>query len=70
MWFFDEQEKLLMKIKRSSNQLYKLLIEFMESECLMMKLDDVSRLWHARLGHVNYQALSLMFKKKMVRGLP
>lgn len=30
----------------------------------------MSRLWHPRMGHVNYQALALMFKDRMVRGLP
>lgn len=59
-----------MKIKRSPNRLYKLIIESGNSECLLTSLDDVLKLWHACLGHVNYQALSMMFKERMVRGLP
>ncbi|XP_074342194.1 uncharacterized protein LOC141679651 [Apium graveolens] len=38
-----------------------------------MELDEqeeMSRLWHKRLGHVNYHALSLMCKNKMVNGMP
>lgn len=70
MWVFDKDEKLLMKVKRSLNRLYKILIESENSGCLLSKTDEVSKLWHARLGHVNYQALSLMFKDRMVKGLP
>lgn len=36
----------------------------------MSKLDEDSRLWHTRLGHVNYQAMSLMSKEKMVSRIP
>lgn len=28
------------------------------------------KLWHARLGHVNYQAMSMMAKEEMVISLP
>lgn len=70
MWVFDKEDKLLMKIKKSPNRLYKVLIESGSSECLLSRTDEVSKLWHARLGNVNYQALSLMFKEKMVKGLP
>ena len=70
MWVYDKEEKLLMKVKRSQNRLYKLIIESRSSECLLSRTDKVSKLWHARIGHVNYQALPLMFKEKMVSGLP
>lgn len=70
LWVYDKEEKLLMKIKRSSNRLYKLLIESGDTECLLSSSDEVAKRWHARLGDVNYQALSMMFKERMVRGLP
>lgn len=70
LWIYDEQDHLLMKVKRSSNRLYKILIETTKLECLMTKKDEVSRLWHVRLGHVNYQAIQMMFKEKMVRDVP
>lgn len=35
-----------------------------------MKKDDLTWLWHARLGHVNFQAMMLMSKNRMVRGMP
>ncbi|KAL8156085.1 hypothetical protein AgCh_001244 [Apium graveolens] len=31
-------------------------------------MEEVSKLCHARLGHVNYQEMSLMAKEKMVKG--
>lgn len=70
LWVFDECEKLLMKVKRSQSRLYKLIIENSRPMCLMSKLDEVSKLWHNRLGHVNYQAMALMFREQMVEGLP
>lgn len=36
----------------------------------MSKSDEDSRLLHTRLGHVNYHAMSLMSKEKMVSGFP
>lgn len=70
MWVYEKEGKLLMKIKRSQNRLYKVIIETGLSECMLSRLDCVSKLWHARLGHVNYQALVHMFKENMVKGLP
>ena len=70
LWIYDKQERLLMKVKRSSNRLYKLIIESNRQTCLLSKAEEVSKLWHARLGHVNYQALSMMSKARMARGMP
>lgn len=70
LWDYDKQERLLMKVKRSSIRLYKLIIESSRHVCLLSKAEEVSKLWHARLGHVNYQALSMMSKARMATGLP
>lgn len=70
LWVYDTQDKLLMKVKRSKNRLYKLIINTVKSECLLSKQEEESKLWHMRLGHVNYHALSLMTKEKMVNGMP
>lgn len=56
--------------KKSLNRMYKILIENNKQECLLSKIEEVSKLWHSRLGHVNYQAMSLLFKNKMVYGMP
>lgn len=70
LWVYEEQGNLLMKVKRSSNRLYKLLIDNVEAECLFSKSEEVSLLWHARLGHVNFKSMELMIKDKMVYGMP
>lgn len=70
LWIYDEQDQLLMKVKRSHNRLYKIVIETSKHECLLSKTDELSQLWHRRLGHVNYQAMHLMSKDNMVKGFP
>lgn len=70
MWVFDKEGKLLMKVRRSANRLYKLIIKPVDSVCLLSKVDEDSKLWHARLGHVNYLAMSVISKERMVRVLP
>ena len=37
---------------------------------LVAKTNNVNRLWHERMGHLNYKSLSLMKKFEMVHGLP
>lgn len=54
MWIHEEEGKLLMKVKRSANRLYKLITESAKPRCFISKVEEDSRLWHARLGHVNY----------------
>lgn len=70
LWVFDKREKLLMKVKRSPNRLYKIDIETSKPACLALKVEELSWLWHSRLGHVNFQALTLMHSTQMVCGLP
>lgn len=70
LWVYEKQGGLLMKVKRSSNRLYKLIIENVEPTCLLAKSEEISRLWHTRLGHVNYRSMMLMSKDKMVYGMP
>lgn len=67
---YEKQGKLLMKVKRSLNRLYKIILETVEHNCLLSKSDELSRLWHVRLGHVNFKAMALMHKENMVRGFP
>lgn len=59
-----------MKVKKSANRLYKIVIEHKNEVCLMSKAEETSWLWHARLGHVNFQALKHMSEKEMTLGLP
>lgn len=66
----DEDGKLLMKVTRSRNRLYKIKIKAGTPTCLLTNMHDESWKWHARLGHVNFATMSLMSKKGIVRGLP
>ncbi|XP_057846121.1 uncharacterized protein LOC131055746 [Cryptomeria japonica] len=62
------------EISKMENGLYKFQ-EFTsnngdENVCAIAQYDDMSRLWHERLRHFNYQNLKLMDKLHMVHGLP
>ncbi|XP_074361110.1 uncharacterized protein LOC141701332 [Apium graveolens] len=70
LWIYDEKGVLLMKVKRSSNRLYKIVLECPEPECLKSKIDEISWLWHSRLGHINFQAMTLLLENRMVDDIP
>ena len=70
LWVYDGKGKLLMKVRKSTNRLYKVIIKDEKSTCLLTKAEENSWLWHARLGHVNFPAIILMSKNKMALGLP
>ena len=55
---------------RTPIRLYKLNIDESKGKCLLSKVEEETWLWHIRLGHVNFQAMQLMAKNKMVNGLP
>ncbi|KAL8101290.1 hypothetical protein AgCh_033242 [Apium graveolens] len=69
-WVYDDKGRLLTKVKRSYNRLYKIILESFEASCLMLSTENTTRLWHSRLGHVNYQAVIMMGEKGMVHDLP
>lgn len=70
LWVRDDQGKLLMKVQRTANRLYKIRIESSEHTCLISKVEKDTWLWHSRLGHVNFAALIMMSKEEMAHGLP
>lgn len=70
LWVHDNNERLLMKVKRSHNRLYQILLEESQNTCLLTKSKEDSWLWHSRLGHVNFNAMSHMKKNNMVMGFP
>lgn len=67
---YEKSGKLLMKVKRSLNRLYKLVVAENKSVCLLTKAEETTWLWHSRLGHVNFQAMKLMVNNDMVCGSP
>ena len=70
LWVYDNDGRLIMKVRKSFNRLYKIIIESGIRECLLSKSDEEAWLWHARLGHVNFNAMNLMSTTKMVHGMP
>lgn len=44
LWVYEKQGKLLMKVKRSPNRLYRLIIDVNKPSCLLSKSEEVSRL--------------------------
>lgn len=59
-----------MKVKRSPNRVYKITLEDVGSKCLLGKISEPTKLWHARMGHVSFPLLKLMADKEMVQGIP
>lgn len=42
LWVYDEQRRLLMKVKRSANHLYKIIMEASDNRCLMTSAEETS----------------------------
>ncbi|KAF5794275.1 putative RNA-directed DNA polymerase [Helianthus annuus] len=67
---YDTHGRLFMKVQRSKNRLYKILLHTTVPVCLGMHLEEENWLWHARLGHINFQILESMVSKGMIEGVP
>lgn len=70
LWVHDKGGKLLMKVKKSPNRLYKIELKDVSSKCCMVELSDPTWLWHTRLGHVNFGSLKIMTEKGLIQGPP
>lgn len=70
LWIHDIRGKVLLKVQRSLNRLYKLVIQECVLACTVSKIEELAWLWHSRLGLANFQALHNMLNKGMDRGLP
>jgi len=66
----DQEGKLLVKVERSKNRLYKVRMGLRNNECLYLTTTSNSSLWHARMGHVNLTTLKSMIDKELVQGAP
>ena len=64
----DREQRLLAKVKRSQNRLYLLDLKVEQPVCLATWHTEEPWLWHARFGHLSFDALGQL--EKMVRGLP
>ncbi|WVZ88500.1 hypothetical protein U9M48_035017 [Paspalum notatum var. saurae] len=66
----DRELQLLTKVKRSINRMYLLNLSIVQPVCLAVMKEDEAWLWHARFGHLSFEALARMSRERMVRGLP
>ena len=67
---FNPDRRLLAKVNRSPNRLYYLDVHIARLVCLAACSSEPEWLWHARYGHLNFQALHRLSWESMVRGLP
>ena len=68
---FDKSPwRLLMRVRRTSNSLYRIELKVANPVSLPTRLEDPAWLWHARLGHVNFQAMKKLADKGMAVGVP
>jgi hypothetical protein len=63
-------DKLIMKVPRAGNRLYKIELSIAVPKCLMASIDSQAWLWHGRLGHVNLRSLKQLLGKDMATGIP
>jgi hypothetical protein len=68
--FEKNPRRLLLKVQRSSNKLYRVDLKLADSECLMGSVEELEWLWHGRLGHVNFRTLKMVGDREMVGGVP
>ncbi|XP_074378211.1 uncharacterized protein LOC141719734 [Apium graveolens] len=67
---YSQEGALHMKVLRSANRLYKISLEETKPGCWLSKTESGTWLWHTHLGHVNFQAMELMSREEMTRGIP
>ncbi|GJU30961.1 zinc finger, CCHC-type containing protein [Tanacetum coccineum] len=67
---YDMDNKIFMKVTRQRNRLYKANLRIGTPVCLLANLKDDTWLWHARLGHLNFESLKSMAQRDLVHGIP
>ncbi|GKB80072.1 zinc finger, CCHC-type containing protein [Tanacetum coccineum] len=67
---YDMNHKIFMKVTRQRNRLYKTNLKMGTPVCLLANLKEDTWLWHARLGHLNFESLKTMAQRNLVHGIP
>ncbi|GJR06488.1 zinc finger, CCHC-type containing protein [Tanacetum coccineum] len=67
---YDKNKKLLIKVERLKNRLYSIRLQIEAPICLLANVDNQAWLWHARLGHLNFDDINKMTRKGLVEGIP
>ena len=62
----DPRGRLLVKVLRSPNRLYKISLKVGKPSCLLTKMNEEPWRWHARLGHINFKTIRSMATHEMV----
>ncbi|GJX68750.1 retrovirus-related pol polyprotein from transposon TNT 1-94 [Tanacetum coccineum] len=66
-----DENQILLKVPRHHNMYMKTPTPAKCFACLIAKAtSDESKLWHRRLGHINFKNLNKLVKGNLVRGLP
>ncbi|KAM1349820.1 hypothetical protein EV1_003830 [Malus domestica] len=64
------RQQLVAKIEIRKSRSFPLTIEYATQSAFKMEVQEDSKLWHKRLGHLNFQSLKKLQEKEMVHGLP
>ncbi|GKB10939.1 putative ribonuclease H-like domain-containing protein [Tanacetum coccineum] len=74
LFFLLDESQVLLRVPRQSNMYsfdLKNVVPSRDLTCLFAKAKiDESKLWHKRLGHVNFKTMNKLMKGNLVRGLP
>jgi hypothetical protein len=66
----DEDQRLLARIHRSPERLYRLELKIAQPICLAARFGEDVWCWHARCRHINFTTFRKMASAGLVRGLP
>ena len=66
----DSQRRLLCRVRRGTGCLYVLHVELAQPVSLLAKGNDQAWVWHARYGHLNFDALRSLASRGMARDIP
>jgi transposase InsO family protein len=67
---WDRRHRILARVQRTENHMYRLELQVARPLCLTMHQDDDAWRWHERLSHANFGSLEKMGRLEMVHGLP
>ena len=67
---FDRHQCLLARVPRARNRFFIVDLDIAKPACLVAVHTDDSWRWHARYGHLKFDALRKLGRLGMVRGLP
>lgn len=62
--------RLIMKVDRTLNRLYRVELNIAEPVCFLMSVSDEAWLWHGHLGYANFKSIKLLADKEMALGVP